>query len=170
MQKEYKIIDQLNKETKTHSLRVADYARQVAKELGLDTKELWKMGLLHDIGKMYIPSRILKKSSNLADIERKIIDLHAYFSYSILLEYGFSENIAMVALLHHGEEKQKLSDVPKPTEYQRRCAKIIATVDCFDALTTQRVYHEAAKKEKAFKIIEEMPYYSKEALEILRKK
>lgn len=68
---------------------MADICKKLAPRLGLNADEMYTIGLMHDIGKMYIPDAILKKDGALSVLEREIIDLHSYYGYVILkiMEY-----------------------------------------------------------------------------------
>ena len=162
------LLNQLNAEAREHSVRVAKLCKKVAIKLNINAEAMYLAGLYHDIGKVFIPARVLKKAANLTDLEREIIDLHSYFGYRVLKEYDFPEDICMSTLYHHGINKMKLNPVPHPSETQLLMAEIIATVDCFDALTNNRIYRKKDSCEKAFEIISKIPHCSKEALDVLK--
>ena len=80
----FNLVNKLNDETKQRYYNVADICKKLAPRLGLNTDEMYTIGLMHDIGKMYIPDAILKKDGALSVLEREIIDLHSYYGYVIL--------------------------------------------------------------------------------------
>ena len=80
----FNLVNKLNDETKQRSYNVADICKKLAPRFGLNTDEMYTIGLMHDIGKMYIPDAILKKDGALSVLEREIIDLHSYYGYVIL--------------------------------------------------------------------------------------
>ena len=69
------ILGQLTKTTLEHSQRVAKGCSAVATMIGVDSNLAFKIGYLHDVGKIYIPSRILSKNGKLTATERSVIDL-----------------------------------------------------------------------------------------------
>ena len=89
----YKIQEYFSKETKIHCDRVEQYTKAMAEELRLsayDTKMLTVAAKYHDIGKYYIPEKILNAPRPLTGLERKVIDMHAYYGYEACMEYGLS--------------------------------------------------------------------------------
>ncbi|WP_054259919.1 HD-GYP domain-containing protein [Propionispora sp. 2/2-37] len=132
--------------TLQHSINVAVLSGIFARWLNYpeaDSHELMMAGLLHDIGKITIPLRILNKPGNLTERERKIIQQHPLAGYELLRYSHFPESI-LWAVLHHHERmdgsgypgKLKKEEIPVS-------ARIIAVVDMYDAMTSKRVYHEA---------------------------
>ncbi len=137
------LLEQLNQETKDHSLRVASLSRELAPKLDLDPGIAFWIGMLHDVGKMYIPTRIMKKNGKLTRLEREIIDMHAYFGYRLLKDDGESPLIYMPILFHHGYWKPKLEvaeDEPMD-EKTIRHVYLLHSCDVFDAMSSPRVYH-----------------------------
>lgn len=137
-----KILKQLNNETERHSISVAEICKAIAEKKGFNPDLLYKIGLVHDIGKLYIPSRILKKNGKLSGIEREVVDLHSYYGYRILKEYGEEDQIYMPVLLHHGFGKAhlKLVDEQISVEIMEYTA-LIHSVDIYDAMISKRAYH-----------------------------
>lgn len=147
-------LEQLNNETEEHCLRVAEKCKTYADVENVDKELAYKIGLLHDIGKIFIPSRILKKNCNLTVLERQLIDLHSYFGFKMLKDNEESSDVYMPVLLHHGFGKTKLEIVAEPvTEKQVRLTRLVHTIDILDAMTQKRVYHEAAPLSKVIEIL-----------------
>lgn len=142
------VLSQLNKETQEHSRRVAVISKYLAEKMNLDEEIAYKIGLLHDIGKIYIPSRIVRKSSKLTEVEREIVDLHAYFGYKILKEMDEPSVIYMPVLFHHGYWKPKLvlREEEVIEEHLTKYVCILHSADVFDAMTSKRVYHKPFSK------------------------
>lgn len=143
-----RIIKQLNKETQTHCERVALLFKELAPYLKMDARLAYEIGLLHDIGKMYIPGRIIRKSSGLSVIEREIVDTHSYYGYRFLKEEGFDDEICIPILLHHGMNKKKPSELCSITENNMRYARALHTIDVYDAITSDRVYRKKMDNKK----------------------
>lgn len=141
-----------------HSIRVAHYASLIAEELGLnDTKklELETMGLLHDIGKLYIPAHVLNKPGKLTPAEWNAIRKHAVFTEKVLEEHSSFRKLAYMASLHHEfwngagyPYGLKHSEIP----YE---ARIIAIADAFDAMTSWRPYRKAFTPQQALERLDE---------------
>lgn len=153
---EYKhLYGQLNKETRTHSLSVGYLCEACAPLADLNKEKAFKLGLLHDIGKIYIPSRILKKNIKLNDVERQIVDLHSYFGYEILKNAGEGTDIYMPILFHHGFHKPKLSEPEEQiTERMVRYTILLHAADIYDAMSRKRIYHSPFKKAEIIKELE----------------
>ena len=97
-------IDAKDKYTIGHSTRVAQYSRMIAEKMGLSEEEqqrIYNMGLLHDIGKIGVPSSIINKPSRLTDEEFAIIKTHPTLGYEILSEIKSRPDLAVGALYHH---------------------------------------------------------------------
>ncbi len=142
--------------TKGHSQRVAFYALKIAETLNLSSKEkedIYRAGLLHDIGKIGIPDNILLKPGTLTQSEYNIIKYHSIFSYEILSRLKHFKHLADCVRQHH--ERCDGSGYPDGLNCDKitLCAKILAIADIFDALTTTRPYRKAFGIQKAIDIL-----------------
>lgn len=108
-------------------------------------------GLLHDIGKLRIPDRIVKKPSRLTDEEYDVIKTHPMEGYNILFESRFISSVQNAALMHH--ERYDGSGYPLGLKGNQidKFAKMVAIADVYDAMTAARVYRGALCP---FKVIE----------------
>ena len=148
------LIGQLDKATVVHSKSVAEISRFLAERMELDAEIAYKAGYLHDVGKMYIPSRILNKNCALDPLERKVVDLHAYYGYELIKEYEDDERIFLTALYHHGFNKPVLGYVPNEiSEEVRKYIEVVHAADIYDAMNGARVYHEPFKAEVIFSVL-----------------
>ncbi|QBP41823.1 HD-GYP domain-containing protein [Paenisporosarcina antarctica] len=139
-----------------HSERVSKYAIEVGKNLPQyqDEKELRKLrlsGLLHDIGKINIPETILTKSGKLSAEEFNIIKTHPVVGARMVEKIEGLQELKDGVLYHHERwdgngypTKRKGVDIPL-------CARILAIVDAFDAMTSNRSYRSQISFEEAFK-------------------
>lgn len=153
-----RIVEQLNDETKAHSHSVAHICRAIAGELGLNEEVAYKIGLLHDIGKIYIPSRILKKNGRLTDIEREVVDLHSYYGYRILKTRGEPPLIYIPVLFHHGFNKVRLMVEDEPiSDEDIDYTYLIHSVDIYDAMISKRAYHIPISFNVVYQILNEDP-------------
>ena len=145
-------IDAKDPYTNGHSRRVAEYAVMIAKELELDTKfieDLYYIALLHDIGKIGVPDKILTKPGKLDDEEYNIIKKHTTIGGDILKEVEIIKGIQIGARYHHERydgkgypEGLKGDDIPF-------IARIIGVADAYDAMTADRPYRKGMSNEVA---------------------
>ncbi|HEY9229618.1 MAG TPA: PAS domain S-box protein [Gemmatimonadaceae bacterium] len=132
--------------TEGHSRRVTDMTIRLAKELGIDDADLVNIrrgALLHDIGKMGIPDRILHKNGALSDEEWTIMRKHPVYAQQFLEPIEFLRAAIDIPYSHH--EHWDGSGYPQGLKEQAipLSARIFAVVDVWDALTMVRPYHDA---------------------------
>lgn len=143
--------------TAEHCLNVCILAIAFGRHLGMSEPELEKLGLcglLHDVGKMRVPLQVLNKVEPLTDKEFNMIKAHTVHGRNLLMSSPGVPNIAVdVAYSHHermdGEgypRKMKASGISD-------FARIIAIVDAYDAMTTDRCYSRAIPTTDALKRI-----------------
>lgn len=138
-----KLFGQLNKETQSHSKRVAKICRYLAPVMGIDEELAYRIGYVHDVGKLYIPSRIIKKSESLTELEREIVDLHSYYGYKMLKDMGDGPEVYIPVLFHHGFLKPRIGNEKAVlTEDMMKSIYVIHSADVYDAMMNKRVYHE----------------------------
>ena len=137
--------------TAGHSQRVCKYSLLLAEKLGLSaqTKELIHQGaLLHDLGKIGLPDRILHKKGKLNNKEFEIIKRHPADGAKILQPIKPFKKYIPILLYHHeredGKGYQSIKGDSIPTE-----AKIVAIADAFDAMTSGREYRKAMSVSEA---------------------
>ncbi len=138
-------VDAKDVSTSKHSLRVADYSALIAKELGYSRQEcedLRKMALLHDIGKIAIPDRVLNKPERLTEEEYVLMQSHVKKGAEILKNFTLIDHVADGALYHHERYDGsgylyglKGDEIPLN-------ARIIGIADAFDAMTANRIYRK----------------------------
>jgi putative nucleotidyltransferase with HDIG domain len=148
-------IDAKDEYTKDHSYRVASYAVAIAKELGWKKKDvegIYIAGLLHDIGKIIIDVKVITKGATLSASEQSEIKRHPQISYNILSKIKFPwKNIGKFVLHHHERLDGKgYPDSLKETELSDG-VKILALVDAFDAMTSDRPYRDKLPLGAAFR-------------------
>jgi putative nucleotidyltransferase with HDIG domain len=135
-----------------HSCRVADYTAALGRVLELPRAEmsfLRQAGLVHDIGKIGVPDRILKKKGKLTDEELHLVRLHPILGASILSRFANMERMIPVVLHHHERwdgsgYPSGISGIDIPFE-----ARAIFVADAFDAMTTDRPYGEILSTKEA---------------------
>ncbi len=138
-------VDAKDSMTSEHSERVSEYSVLIAENYGFtkeETENLRKAALLHDIGKIGIPDKILNKPDRLTDKEYEIMKSHVTMGAEILKGFTLVENADLGAKYHHEKydgtgypEGLKGIDIPL-------YGRIIAIADAFDAMTANRVYRK----------------------------
>ncbi len=140
--------------TFNHSIRVMGIAREVEDFYDMDCHVVSEAALVHDIGKVYISSKILDKPDRLSGLERGLIDLHPYIGYRLLRDFGISEELCRIVLYHHGTSPATLEELPPPEDdsiYDE--AMLLNSIDAFEALTSDRPYHVGCHVTEAFEIM-----------------
>jgi len=139
-------IDAKDPYTRGHSQRVAQISLEIAKEIGQSPSEQQKVNiaaLLHDVGKIGIEDRILKKPGQLTDEEYGIIKQHPRWGAMIMGHISQLKEI--VPAIQHHHERLDGTGYPEGLAGDQipLLARIIAVADTFDAMTTDRLYQKA---------------------------
>ncbi|WP_329381841.1 HD-GYP domain-containing protein [Streptomyces sp. NBC_01716] len=139
-------VDIKDRYTRGHSERVGRASAMIARELGMDHERLEVLrfaGILHDVGKLGVPTRVLRKDGPLTPEERRVIELHPEYGHEIVRGIGFLGE-ARLAILHHHERLDGSgypyglagAEIPE-------FARVVAVADAFDAMTSTRSYRRA---------------------------
>ncbi|MEA2022622.1 MAG: HD-GYP domain-containing protein [Candidatus Caldatribacteriota bacterium] len=141
-----KIIEVKDPYTAGHQQRVSQLATAIAKELNLSADKVEGIriaSLIHDIGKISVPTEILSKSTTLSDIEFSLIKVHAQTGYDILKSIEFPWPIARIVLQHH----ERINGTGYPNNLKDKEilpeAKIMAVADVVEAMSSHRPYRPA---------------------------
>ena len=140
-----KTVDAKDENTSLHSQRVSDYSVMIAREFGFDDKEcenLKKAALLHDIGKIGIPDKVLNKPDKLDDKEYEIMKSHVTRGAKILKDFTLVEHAIEGTLYHHERYDGKGYPQGLSGEAIPLYGRIIGVADAFDAMTANRVYRK----------------------------
>ena len=138
-------IDAKDAYTKGHSGRVAAYSREIARRYGYPDKrqrEIYMIGLLHDVGKIGVPDSVISKPGPLTAEEREMMERHPVLGARILERIQEMPNLSIGARWHH--EKYDGTGYPdglKGAEIPEE-ARIIAVADSYDAMTSRRSYRD----------------------------
>ena len=120
-------------EVNAHCQRVAAYSYMFTLALGYSEKAAWNMytaGREHDLGKLFVDSKILNSNKKLSEIEKQEIAKHTSDYY--LNQCMFTSNLSRTVAKHH---HMHYTEIPK-------AAQIVAICDVYDALTTPRSYEK----------------------------
>jgi len=151
-------LEQKDRYTQGHSLRVSNLAVLIGQEMNLPEEELNKLRLaavLHDVGKIAIPEAILNKPEALTRTEYEIVKLHPQKSAEIIK--GISVLQPIIPIVKHHHERPDgcgypsgltLRDIPLLTQ-------ILAVADAWDAMTSDRPYRKAMSVEQALQVMKE---------------
>lgn len=144
-----------------HGNRVAELSALIAAGMGLSTIDcidVTRAANLHDIGKIYIPERILNKPGALTKEEFREIQQHPVYSLDIVKQIEPLKKYARIVMLHHehydgsGYFGVKGNDIPL-------LSRIITVADCYDAMTNDRPYKKTCTPEEAIKeMVKEAKY------------
>lgn len=147
-----KVVDTRDPYTSGHQDQVSKLSTKIAKELKLPDNKIEGIriaSLIHDIGKIGIPSEILTKPSQLTDLEFLLIKNHSRIGYDILKNVDFSYPIAEIVLQHH--ERINGSGYPNNLKGDDILleARIIGVADVVEAMVSHRPYRPALGLDKA---------------------
>ncbi len=140
-------LEAKDKYTAGHVDRVAKFAKYIGAELGYGPRRLERVrqaALLHDIGKLIVPSALLNKPGKLTEEEFKIIQRHEFVTIEILRSIDFLSSIAITAGGDHNKMKDDAASTRKLEPY------IVSVCDAFDAMTSSRSYRKALPMEVAY--------------------
>jgi len=147
-------IDAKDHTTHEHLHRVRTYALEIAKELGLGEQDLDALraaALLHDIGKLAVPDHIINKPGRLTPQEFEKMKIHPIVGADILEKVAFPYPVAPIVRAHHERWDGKGYPDGLGGENIPIGARILAAVDCLDALASDRQYRKAVSLDEAMR-------------------
>jgi HD superfamily phosphohydrolase YqeK len=138
--------------TRGHSERVSRGSVMIAQEIGMRPERITAIryaGMLHDVGKLGVPTKVLRKSGDLTEEEYAAIQLHPMRGLEIVREIGFLDE-ALNGIMHH-HEKMNGRGYPMGLAGEEipEFARAISVADAFDAMTSDRLYRGARSREEA---------------------
>ena len=145
-------IDEKDPYTRGHSERVAFYSARIAKHLGMSEEEVANVhlsGIIHDVGKIGIEDKILRKPAALTEDEYEIMKQHPRKGEHILEAVPLLKEMAGAGLMHH--ENWDGTGYPDGLKGEQipLLGRIVCVADAFDAMTTDRPYSKAMTPEAA---------------------
>ena len=173
-----KVVQHKDAATAAHTWRVSLYTLAMAEAAGIDPTDyprLMRAAVLHDIGKIDIPRRIVAKPGRLTDEEYDMIKQHAALGYQRLFQMGESDSLVLDVVRWHHERLDGKGypdglvgdDIPE-------AARFFAVIDAFDAMTSLRPYRTEVGEAAAERAIAELEshagtWYCPRAVELLVK-
>jgi diguanylate cyclase (GGDEF)-like protein/putative nucleotidyltransferase with HDIG domain len=161
--------------THTHLQRVRTYAIEIAKVLGLDEEQIEALraaALLHDIGKLAVPEQIINKPGKLTPEEFEKMKVHPIVGAEILERVAFPYPVSPIVRSHH--ERWDGSGYPEGLSGEGIPigARILAAVDCLDALASHRQYRPALPLAEAMAKVKEKSgtWFDPRIVEILQER
>ncbi len=148
------MLDLKDLNTGVHSTRLAEWAMRVAEQLGVSEHQLRDIevaSILHDIGKVGVPDAILNKPGPLTPEEREVINKHSEYGWAILRMIPGFERASLFVLHHHERLDGKGYPAKLTGEEIPLGARIVAVVDAFDAMISNRSYRQGMPVEEALR-------------------
>ena len=145
-----RLIEAKDPYTAGHTERVAKYAGYIGEELGLDLDRLDHLrgsALMHDVGKLAVPGRLLNKPGRLTPDEWDVVRTHNDAGIGILAQVDFMRTMAITASDSHGRFEHGARGTPADLVLE---AHVVAVADAFDAMTSTRSYRQALDQDVAF--------------------
>lgn len=151
-------MDLRDEGTENHTRRVTELTLRLAKRLGFDSAQIVHLrrgALLHDIGKLGVPDKILSKAGRLTEAEWLIMRRHPQLAYEMLVPIEYLRPALDIPYCHH--EKWDGSGYPRGLKGKQIpfVARMFMLVDVYDALTSDRPYRQAWTHEQAIDYIQE---------------
>lgn len=148
-------LEQKDPYTHGHSQRVERHAYRTAAAMGLsvaDIEALRLAAVLHDVGKIRIPDRVLRKPGRLTDEERVIVEEHVVVGAWMISSVGSADVVSSVRHHHERWDGRGYPDGLANTEIPL-FARIIAVADAYDAITSTRPYRASSGREHAVSVL-----------------
>jgi putative nucleotidyltransferase with HDIG domain len=142
--------------TFSHSVNVAVVAAAIAKQSNCSESEIDEItlaGLMHDIGKVYVPRNIIHKTSKLTPREWQYMKMHPIDGEKILREEGVNDTARRVAYEHHIRYDFRGYPSVKDGYRMLEASHIVRIADSYDALTTRRPYRKQISPYEAIKLM-----------------
>lgn len=140
--------------TKGHSERVAAIARRIGVAMGLDKGDLLSLeraALLHDIGKIGVPGRLLQRKEELSDEDYALIKQHPKMAVDVLAHIDYVQDLLPIIRHHHEQvsglgypDGLEVEDIPQ-------LSRVLAVADAYDAMTSDRPYRPGMSSEEALR-------------------
>jgi len=154
------ILNKLDRATLVHSRNVLRLSKMLGKAVGLNSaqmKDLHMGALFHDVGKVFIPKKILNNTDKLTDKEVETIKTHSKYGYEYMRDNSnLSDESLKIILEHHERPDGKGYPDNKTNDELSILSKIVSVCDVCDALVSKRPYKKAFSMEKAIEILNDV--------------
>ena len=153
-----RLIDSRDHSTGEHSAKMRVFAMEIGKEMDLSPatiEEISVAAILHDIGKIGVPEKILKKPGKLMQHEYHLIQRHSQIGYDALVNISALNKVAEYILYHHECYDGSGYPAKKRGEEIPLVSRILSVADVYEAITADRVYRPAMSREQAIRIMAE---------------
>jgi putative nucleotidyltransferase with HDIG domain len=145
--------------TADHCQRIMKLSMKIGEKMSLSSNQMYELNLgafLHDIGKVKVPEKILGKASSLTSEEWVIMKRHTVYGRQTLEETKLPDLLAAASIVEQHHERYDGSGYPYGLSGEQISigAAIVAVVDSYDAMTTDRIYRKGCSKEEALIEIE----------------
>lgn len=167
------LLQEKDQYTKEHCINVMKLSKKMIPYLNLTEEEayhLMRAAKYHDIGKIKIADGVLNKPAGLSDEEYDIMKNHVESCKTYLASY-YGQDVVEIILQHH--ERLDGSGYPKGLKGDEisKLGKVLAILDTYDAMTTERVYKKAKSKEEALEELEALAgiHYDSDLVALLKK-
>lgn len=150
------LLDLKDLKTGLHATRLAEWAVRVAEHIGVQPEELKEIeiaSLLHDIGKIGVPDAVLLKPGKLTREEYEVVKKHSEYGWAILNSVPGLERTSLLVLHHHERYDGKGYPAGLSGEDIPLGARIVAVVDTFDAMLSNRPYRQGFSAEEVLERI-----------------
>lgn len=152
-----KILETKDPYTQGHQIRVAELAMAIAQKMGLSDEDIECLrisAMIHDLGKISLPSDVLTKPGDLSELEYRMIQTHPEMGKEIIEEIDFPCPVAEIISQHH--ERMDGCGYPKGLKGEdiHLFARIIAVADVVEAMSSHRPYRPSVGLEEALETIE----------------
>ena len=151
-------VEAKDSHTDSHTQRVAQSASRMGRRLGLpehDIRALYRGGMVHDIGKIGVPDRILRKPGPLTQAEAAEMRRHPMIGESLVSP--LRTGVSLLPIIRHHHEHFDGSGYPDGLRGEAipRLARIVSVCDAFDALVSDRPYRKGRSRQEATAVLEE---------------
>lgn len=146
------VLDLKDLRTGLHATRLAEWAVRVAERLGVsgeDLRDIERASLLHDIGKIGVPDEVLFKPGKLTEEETALAQRHPEYGWAILQSVPGFERASLLVLHHHERYDGKGYPAGLAGEETPLGSRIVAVVDAYDAMISDRAYRKGLPYEEA---------------------
>lgn len=166
------IIQVQDRETMGHCIGMKNMALEIENSYKFENHILSEAALLSDVGKIYISSYLLEKSSDLTSFEKEIIQNHSYYSYQIIKDWNLNPLVKSLVLYHHGKNISYINNndnLPPFYEDLIELYTTLETIDAYQGLVEYRSYrYSICEPIDAYDILQKEGCHNKKVLDYIK--